>query len=407
MIVTNSDKTKSNALFFTNQNSYADNINKFRYNQNVGINSQMSKNLRPLNKMNILPYKPEEKKLNSEINALVVGIILLVIVFLAILAFIIIYIIDKNPNKQTYTITAFYLEENGKYFNDDFKKNNENRFNHKINKSSIELKKYEADNLIQMDITINTSLTNISNMFKGVNNLVYINLSNINSFFINDFSNTFENCDKLEVINLTLFNTYNIKSMKSLFKGCTNLRKIIGLETINTYSLDNIEEMFADCENLSFVDLSSFKLDKIKNKNNIFNNNKALKYVFLGNSNNLNETIYTIFDSAFFKENNPNISIYANGHSKINSTWFEILNEEEIINKTNDIENERCNGCNDNTNNNIYIYCQICKEGYYSPYGNKLTNEYKENYIISPGIIINNLKSKKEIYKREEKKRKR
>ena len=371
----NTEKTKSNALFFTTHNSYADNINKIRYNQNVGINNSMSKNLRPINKMNILPYKPEEKKLNSEINFKVVGIILLMIFFLALIAFIIAFTTDKKSQVQEYIITAFYLNENDLFINTEF--NKIHKINCTKNYTSSELKQLQT-NLIQVDIKINSSMTNLSTMFQGVGNLFYINLSNINSFFINDFSHTFENCSNLKAIDLTSFNSFNIKSMNSLFKRCHNLRNIIGLETIDTSSLDNIEEMFADCEDLSFVNLTSFNLDKIKNKNRTFDNNASLKYVILKNTNNLNSTLYELFNSVYFNENKPNITnitIQVNGHSKINSTWFKFINKEEDFNISCDVgKNEKCKICNNDTNNKINnMNCEQCNDGYYLPHGNILS----------------------------------
>lgn len=223
-------------------------------------------------------------------------------------------------------------------------------------------------NFVQVEIKINSSLTNLSNMFNGIENLIYINLSNINSFFIKDLSHTFENCINLEVINLTSFNSYNIKSMNSLFKGCSDLKKIIGLETIDTSSLDDIEEMFVNCINLTFVNLTSFNLDKIQKKNNTFDNNTSLKYVFLSNSNNLNKTIYTIFNYISFQDNNKSLLIQDNEHSIINSEWFDIIKKEEDITCVIG-ENEKCLECN-NYNNKINMDCKSCNQGYYLPPGN-------------------------------------
>ena len=225
-------------------------------------------------------------------------------------------------------------------------------------------------------------MTNLSTMFQGVNNLFYINLSNINSFFINEFSHTFENCSNLEVIDFTSFNSFNIKSMNSLFKGCSSLSNIIGLETIDTSSLENIEEMFVNCSTLSFINLSSFNLDKIKNKNRTFDNNESLKYVILKSTNNLNSTLYEIFNSTYFNENNnTNITIQVNGHSKINSSWFEIIDKEEDFNITCDNgTNEKCRECNNDTNKNLNINCKSCNEGYYLPSGNIFTKTKCKKY---------------------------
>ena len=326
---TNSDKTKSNALFFSTHKSYADNINKIRYNQNVVINNSLNKNLRRLNKMNILPNKPEPEanKLNSEINFKVIGIILLIIFLLALIAFIIKIYTNKEQNPQEFYIIASYLNKNGPFINEDF--NRTYNINYIIGNESSEIMDRKKVKLI-----INSSLTNLTNMFRGIDNLININLSNINSFFINDFSHSFENCSNLKEIDLTYFNTHNIKSMNSLFKGCSNLENITGLEIMDTFSVNNIEEMFDNCTSLAIVNLSSFNLDKIKNKNRIFNNNLSLKYVILSNSNNLNNTLYTIFNSCYFQDNNSKLSIIVNGHSKINTEWFDIINKEEDINIT-------------------------------------------------------------------------
>lgn len=350
------DRTKSNENLFITQNSYADKINKIRYdNRQYGIQYNPN-NLQLKNKMNILPNKSTTiKVLNSELNYLVVGIILIIITILTIISIFMILAIKQNIKKIPIiqnTITAVYEKETDIFYNQNLNIN----LNYSIK---------ENNTFIIVDILINSTLKNISYLFKGCENLISIGLSNITFSYIKNMSHTFENCKKLQTINFTSFNSSNIKRMDSLFKGCTSLSNIIGLENINTYSLNNITGMFNDCQSLKFVDLSSFKLDNIKQIDNIFDNNPSLKYIILNKTKNITETIDKIFNKDFF-DGSERLYLNVNNESPQNYYNFSIFKETKDMNITCDIgDGEKCKTCSNETK--FDLNCKTCNNGYYLP----------------------------------------
>ena len=297
--------------------------------------------------MNILPNKSTTiKVLNSELNYLVVGIILTIITILTIISIFMILAIKQNIKKIPIiqnTITAVYEKETDVFYNQNLNIN----LNYSIK---------ENNTFIIVDILINSNMKNISYLFEGCENLISIDLSNITFSYIKNMSHTFENCKKLQTINFTSFNSSNIKRMDSLFKGCTSLSNIIGLENINTYSLNNITGMFNDCQSLRLVNLSSFKLDKIKLIDNIFDNNPSLKYIILNETKNITEIEYKIFNKDFF-DGSERIYINVNNESPQNYYNFSITCDKG--------DGEKCKTCSNKTE--FDLNCETCNSGYYLP----------------------------------------
>ena len=291
------DRTKSSVQLFTTQNSCTDKINKIRDMREFGgIINPLNIKLKPVNKMNILPHKqkPKVEKLNTEVNYKVVGILLLLICISAVISFFILFSIGLSKIKE-YKIDLLYKCDNNE---DCIKINsfNEKLYNGNIKINHIEnsLRRMNEQKYSKFEMYIKSSLSRIDNMFENHTNLISVDLSNINSPFIKSMSHTFHNCTNLEIINFKSFNSKNIVSMDSLFKGCSNLLDLPGFENLDTSLMENISEMFVDCQNLSFVNLSSFDLSKIKGTNRIFDNNPSLKYIILRQSDNNNNTLSKI-----------------------------------------------------------------------------------------------------------------
>ena len=66
----------------------------------------------------------------------------------------------------------------------------------------------------------------------------------------------FKGCNELKYINLTNIDTLNEYNMKGLFRRCYKLKEIKGINTLNTFKVENMREMFEDCEELKNLDLS-------------------------------------------------------------------------------------------------------------------------------------------------------
>ena len=131
----------------------------------------------------------------------------------------------------------------------------------------------DGEGIIKINIYFDSPLPNLDHMFEGSKDIIYIDLSHIQSPSINSMSHTFKGCEKLQKVNLNSMDTSKVKSMDSLFENCTDLVEIIGIENFDTSSLNNVSRMFYNCIDLILANLSSFKIDTITNKKDTFNNN--------------------------------------------------------------------------------------------------------------------------------------
>ena len=387
----NNDRTKSNAILFSTQNSYAENINKLR-NDSIEYGGLMNKNnlrLASEKKMNILPFKPAQKILSSELNYKPIAIIILVIIILGFISFFLIYFLKEekdNKNTSSQTIRALYSgnnKENISLIN--------NKFSPLINNKSIIMRRIDLNNEsivieenldiiynnsnkdeeLLIEILVDSTVTDFSKMFEGCEDLFSIDFSNIISSNVNNLSNTFKNCTSLEKINLGLFDTSKVERMDGLFYSCKNLVEIKGIENLDTIKLKNISEMFAYCKDLIFVNLSKFNFSNIINKENVFINNENLHYIDFGNITNIN--ISKIFQKEYkyskIKIQVKNITNAFVLEETYNYDWMNFTKENQnlyfICNYGN--EENKCKECKNNNTNESNIYCGSCKKGYYLP----------------------------------------
>ena len=163
----------------------------------------------------------------------------------------------------------------------------------------------------------------LNRLFFECNNLVYANLSNLNTFYCTNMSRLFSLCSNLERIDLSSFNTSNVTDMSYMFNGCLKLNsmeQVNGFEKFNTSSVvnmsgmfsgnyaapmgltlldlthfdtsnvTNMNEMFYNCPNLTSLDLSSFDTSNVTNMNTMFCDCSGLTYLDLSNFDTSNVT---------------------------------------------------------------------------------------------------------------------
>ena len=97
-------------------------------------------------------------------------------------------------------------------------------------------------------------------------------INNITLIFdkeINSCKNMFKGLTNLLSINLSNFDSSRVTNMNSMFFGCTNLKKII-FGNIVTSSVQDMTSLFENCENLIFVDLSNFNTSSVTTMNGMF-----------------------------------------------------------------------------------------------------------------------------------------
>jgi len=156
--------------------------------------------------------------------------------------------------------------------------------------------KYDLDNQIN-NITIvwNSKLENITQMFGGLSNITYIDVSNFDSSEIKYMSYLFCNCSSLESINLNDFDTSLVSDMSNVFSGCSSLIEL-NLTQFNTSSVQKMSYMFNDCFSLTSLELNNFVTSSVRYMENMFSNCKSLKLL---NINNLDTSSVTKMTEIF------------------------------------------------------------------------------------------------------------
>lgn len=98
----------------------------------------------------------------------------------------------------------------------------------------------------------------------------YISVTN-NKFNCNgDAYKMFSYCRSLKKLDLTGNKSFKIRSAYEMFSDCTLLTEIKGLECIDVSRCTVMDYMFSNCKMLSKLDISSWKLDKLKCASKMF-----------------------------------------------------------------------------------------------------------------------------------------
>ena len=95
----------------------------------------------------------------------------------------------------------------------------------------------------------------------------FLDLNNVDTFFINDMSHMFDGLLDVETIEISNFDTTNTKTMEYMFRNCEKLTEI-NVSGFNTVHVENMYGMFAGCKSLNHITCKQdFKDWCIKNQN--------------------------------------------------------------------------------------------------------------------------------------------
>ena len=130
----------------------------------------------------------------------------------------------------------------------------------------------------KIDIYLNgfNSITNLSHMFSGCDQVNYISNQNFlkyNNDNIKDISYMFSNCSLLESLpdDISNWNISNITNLSSFFSNCNSLRTIPHISRWNTSKVTNMSNLFYGCSSLTNLpDISKWNTSKITNMSNLF-----------------------------------------------------------------------------------------------------------------------------------------
>ena len=121
-------------------------------------------------------------------------------------------------------------------------------------------------------------------MFKGLTNIINIDLTRFDFSNANSLESFFEGCNSLKSIDLSNADLKNVQNMNFMFRGCTSLISI-NFSNTKTNKLEKLIETFFGCENILSIDLSSFDTPNLLDLSNIFQLCHSLKYINLENFN--------------------------------------------------------------------------------------------------------------------------
>ena len=119
-------------------------------------------------------------------------------------------------------------------------------------------------NIIEVDLSNfdSSQVTSMKEMFDGCNNLISINFNNFEISSVEYMDSLFYNCKLLTSLNLSSFRTSKTKSMNNLFNSCFSI-KSLDLSNFDTSSVNSMFNMFSNCESLSTLDLSNFNTSSV------------------------------------------------------------------------------------------------------------------------------------------------
>ena len=141
-------------------------------------------------------------------------------------------------------------------------------------------------NIIEVDLSyLDTSkVTTMFAMFEGCTNIEKINFGNINTSSVKTLEKLFHDCKKLTSIDVSNFNTSSVTSLNSTFRNCESLTRV----DVNNFDTKNVVDMFdlfSGCYSLTSADLSNFDTSKVTNMRGIFYNCSKLRRLDLHNFN--------------------------------------------------------------------------------------------------------------------------
>ena len=129
-------------------------------------------------------------------------------------------------------------------------------------------------------LKFNSQLTTCEGMFKNLENIIEIDLSNFDFSKVKSMNKMFYNCKSLKKITFGNINTSSVNDMQAVFNGCKSLVSL-DLSRFDTSNVNTMQSMFYQCSNLKYLNLTKFITAKTGNLISMFNGCSSLKYLNL------------------------------------------------------------------------------------------------------------------------------
>ena len=143
----------------------------------------------------------------------------------------------------------------------------------------------EVLNLSNFDTS---KVTNMSSMFEGMYGFTSLDVSNFDTSNVIDMSSMFQGTWQLVSLNLLNFNTSKVKKMNSMFNGSS--LPSLNLSSFNTSSVTDMNKMFYNMMKLTSLDLSNFDTTNVIDMSGMFSSTFKLTSLNLSSFNTSNVT---------------------------------------------------------------------------------------------------------------------
>jgi surface protein len=231
-------------------------------------NSSILNNMNLIKKNNIIKYIDNDKLKKIKINTIIKNNLFLFFSLIIVLNLCLSKNIKLRRLSDIYSEIKIVIESKGyqQILNQDFI---DKPYKIYINDTEQNITDYIynlTDEVNEIRLIWNKTLTNCSKMFYGLSNIKMINFSNFDTSQVTKMDYMFYGCDSLEIIDLNNINTSSVTDMQYMFCGCKNLFSI-NLSYFSTFNVQYMNSMFENCTKLSILDLSYFDTSKVLTMN--------------------------------------------------------------------------------------------------------------------------------------------
>ena len=138
------------------------------------------------------------------------------------------------------------------------------------------------ENCVYADLRKFLNTHDIAFMFNSAKNLKWLDISNFNTYIVNDFRQLFGYCGALTSLNLSNFNTSKATNIGGMFSGCSGLTSL-DLSNFKTSQVTKMDYTFSNCSGLTSLDLSNWDTSKVELMNDMFQKCRKIAELDLSN----------------------------------------------------------------------------------------------------------------------------
>ena len=138
------------------------------------------------------------------------------------------------------------------------------------------------ENCVYADLRKFLNTHDIAFMFNSAKNLKWLDISNFNTYIVNDFRQLFGYCGALTSLNLSNFNTSKATNIGAMFSNCSGLTSL-DLSNWDTSKVELMNGMFQKCRKIAELDLSNWDMSKVRNTGDMFYLCTSLKTITMKN----------------------------------------------------------------------------------------------------------------------------